>query len=458
MDPLSTAASVITIIHLSAEVVKYISDAAGATKDRVRLRSEVLGCESIPQELRDETDHSEEGKKWSATIKVLETSDGPLGRLGAVLNTIKIKLRPRDGVVKAFAAMKWPFQEKEVNKIIAAIEREKSLLALALVNDSRKLIQGINKSARENGKQLTDLVDAVMETSKESRSQFSELKDGITRLEVLQADHKEGVGRLRDRQDARESAEERDSILNWLSPVDYAPQQSDFINRRQPGTGQWLLDSEEYRTWLRTAGKTLFCPGIPGAGKTILTSVVVEDLTRLRLKDSTIGIAYIYCNFRRQDEQKIDNLLTNLLKQLTAQRSVPPESVKDLYHQHKKESTRPSLGEISTTLQSVATMFSRVFFVVDALDECQTSDGCRMKFLEEVLRLEEKLHANVFATSRFIPEVGERFKQATTYEIRAHDEDVRQYLEGRISQSGQKSLQTHREEIKTVITNAVDGM
>ena len=65
-------------------------------------------------------------------------------------------------------------------------------------------------------------------------------------------------------------------ILDWLTPVDYGPQQTDNIRRRQPGTGQWLLDSAEYQTWLKTSKQTLFCPGIPGAGKTILTSIVID--------------------------------------------------------------------------------------------------------------------------------------------------------------------------------------
>jgi hypothetical protein len=64
MDPLSTIASVIAVIQLSSEVVSYVSGAAGATNERIRLRNEVLGCESILQQLTDEVNNTEEGKKW----------------------------------------------------------------------------------------------------------------------------------------------------------------------------------------------------------------------------------------------------------------------------------------------------------------------------------------------------------------------------------------------------------
>jgi hypothetical protein len=40
--------------------------------------------------------------------------------------------------------------------------------------------------------------------------------------------------------------QEHETILEWLTPIDYAQQQSDYLRRRQSGTGQWFLDSAEY--------------------------------------------------------------------------------------------------------------------------------------------------------------------------------------------------------------------
>ena len=247
-------------------------------------------------------------------------------------------------------------------------------------------------------------------------------------------------------------------VLDWLTPVNYGLQQSDFINRRQPGTGQWLLESEEFQRWLNSDQQTLFCPGIPGAGKTILTSIVVEELSSRFSTDPGVGIAYLYCNFRQKHEQKAQDLLTSLLKQLSQGRSTLPDGVKSLYDKHKEKRTRPSLDEISRTLQSVVGTYTRVIIIVDALDECQVSDGCRKMFLSEISSLQAKTGANLFATSRFIPDITKKFNGSIKLEIRAHDDDVRRYLDGRILHSAQKLLETYREEIKTQITKVVDGM
>jgi hypothetical protein len=268
------------------------------------------------------------------------------------------------------------------------------------------------------------------------------------------------VDRLNERQDGREGREERQTILEWLTPIDYAPQQSDFINRREPGTGKWLIDSEEYQTWVQTPEKTLFCPGIPGAGKTMLTAITIDDLNMRFQSEADIVIAYLFCNFRRQDEQKADNLLASLLKQLSQERASLPGSVKALYGKHKEKRTRPSFDEISKTFRSVAMMFSKVFIVIDALDECQTADGCRMRLLKEVFLAQAESRANIFATSRFLPEVTERFKGSISREILASEEDVRRYLDGCMFRlpafvSRSPDLQ---EEIKIGIVLLVKGM
>jgi hypothetical protein len=254
----------------------------------------------------------------------------------------------------------------------------------------------------------------------------------------------------------RETVERR-AILDWLTPVDYCPQQHDFIRRRQQGTGQWLLNHPGFKEWLQGGKKTLFCPGIPGAGKTILTAIVVEHLINWYHNDPNIGIAYIYCNFRRNNEQKLEDLLASFLRQLTESLPSLPKAVTELYERHKSKRTRPSTDELSKALQLVAMLCSRVFVLADALDECQTSNGCRVRLIDEIFSLQRRYGVNIFMTSRFIPEITDKFEKSCWLEIRASKEDVERYLEDHIRQSS-STVQKMQKEIKTTISDAVDGM
>lgn len=57
------------------------------------------------------------------------------------------------------------------------------------------------------------------------------------------------------------SVEDR-AMINWLSPLEFFSKQNDAQSRCQKGTGQWLLKSVEFRAWLDTAAKVLWCPGM----------------------------------------------------------------------------------------------------------------------------------------------------------------------------------------------------
>lgn len=177
-------------------------------------------------------------------------------------------------------------------------------------------------------------------------------------------------------------------------------------------------------------------------------------------RDDTIGLAYVYCNFRRQEEQKKGRLLANLLKQLARRQPALPESVKALYRQHKNDRTQPSSNDIQRTFQSVITGYPRVFIVVDALDECQASDGCRKGFLSELFNVQNRHGVNLLVTSRLIPEIIDQFKGCIHLEIRATREDVERYIDGHLDQliTSVRQDQQLQHEIKTGISKAVDGM
>ncbi|KAL6701684.1 nucleoside phosphorylase domain-containing protein [Trichoderma pleuroticola] len=165
--------------------------------------------------------------------------------------------------------------------------------------------------------------------------------EALKRMDVF-TDISEGISGLLQAQ----KSERRDDILNWLSPTNYASQQYDYSRNRQRGTGQWLVDSKQYQTWLSKPGEALFCQGIPGAGKTVLVSMAIDQITTKFQNDMDTGIAYIYFDYR-QKEEHAELLLRNLLKQLAQRRPSLPACVSTLYKQGIDQGISPSLEAIS---------------------------------------------------------------------------------------------------------------
>jgi NACHT domain-containing protein len=189
---------------------------------------------------------------------------------------------------------------------------------------------------------------------------------------------------------------EQQAILDWITSVDYFSQQNDFIARRQEGTGEWLVRSDEFQQWENNKNGILFCPGIPGAGKTMMASIVVDHLFKKFRNEPGIGIGFLYFNFRQQQEQQLIDLFLSLLKQFCQRQPLLPECVTRLYKDHGRDRGRPSFSEISDALHSVIANCSRVFIIIDALDECSTTD----RFTEELFSLQAKTGSSVFVTSR----------------------------------------------------------
>lgn len=247
-------------------------------------------------------------------------------------------------------------------------------------------------------------------------------------------------------------------ILDWFCSFDHGQQLADLRNRRAPGTGNWFLKSPEFMGWLEGTGQTLFCHGMPGAGKTFIASIVVDYLHHSFRDDSNVGVAFAFLN--HQEPLSAPELLSLLLKQLVPQ-SVP-KVVTDMCNHHRQKVTRPFLDEIFTTLCNLAASYSKTFIIIDALDECSASDGYRKEILAKLFDIQDAVGTNILATGRPISEIVERFQKrdATACEIRARDDDVHRFVthqletfEGFIEESPELKAQA-----ADTITKATDGM
>jgi len=71
-------------------------------------------------------------------------------------------------------------------------------------------------------------------------------------------------------------ADDRAPLLTWLSPLEPRLRHRDIQERRIDNVGEWLLQTEEFRSWHDWSGEgegdkaVLFCYGDPGVGKTFI--------------------------------------------------------------------------------------------------------------------------------------------------------------------------------------------
>lgn len=254
-------------------------------------------------------------------------------------------------------------------------------------------------------------------------------------------------------------SEEYRAITDWLSSTDFPAQQSDIISKRQEGTGKWFAESPEFANFLQGAKQTLFCPGIPGAGKTMISAIAVDHI-RKAFQGDNVGVAYIYNNYNRQEEQVAIKLVAAILKQLVQGRPLYGEPVTALHKQHAGEGTRPSLAEICISLNSVLNSYSKVYIIIDALDEYSDNDSIRSDLITMLRTVQTSTNTSLMVTSR--PDLGtEKLFQGTPeLKIQANDADVKQYVVGRLDRfpkcvRNDKELQA---EIQDGIVRAVDGM
>ncbi|RHZ45744.1 uncharacterized protein CDV56_101206 [Aspergillus thermomutatus] len=191
--------------------------------------------------------------------------------------------------------------------------------------------------------------------------------------------------------------------------------------------------------------------------KTILTAIVVDYLREKHGSNEAIGLAYVFCNFHQQQSQKLDSVLANILGQLIRGLYHISEEIRDFYKNYQRTQMRPRLNDIVKMLGTVSGLYSHVYVVIDALDECSNSDRMRDHLISHILDLQRDFNISFMATARFIPEITVKFERFPSLEIQASDADIRRYAEGNLPSSVRRRPQVQKL-IVSEIVRKVDGM
>ena len=205
-------------------------------------------------------------------------------------------------------------------------------------------------------------------------------------------------------------------ILKWLTKTDPSSNHAAACAKREAGTGEWFISSHEFSYWL-LPGRSLWLHGIPGAGKTVLCSTIIENVKSRCPQDT--ACLFFYFDFSDKQKQTVINMLYSFVAQLSTS-TISPE-VRRLYEQCCNGTQEATVSQLTETLRSIADNGKRMYIIVDALDECTTQEA----LLNLLIKILAPLRTvNLLMTSRNEHNIYVALQGSIDYIISIQDERV----------------------------------
>jgi Cdc6-like AAA superfamily ATPase len=202
--------------------------------------------------------------------------------------------------------------------------------------------------------------------------------------------------------------------------------------------------------------------GIPGAGKTVVSTLVVDMVLNAR-RSPTIGTAYFYVRHDDPQSQDPSNILGSLLSQLGRQNSEAMRVVLDLYKDHTASHSLPNSADeadLVEALREISSHFEITYILIDGLDECKIEfDADRARLLKIISSFQTtiqcKSHTIIF--SRNVSDIAEAMNGLTEISIAAVNADLRLYISAWLPNLNVQSSELAAE-IMGVLIEKAEGM
>ncbi|KAF8463211.1 hypothetical protein JB92DRAFT_2116649 [Gautieria morchelliformis] len=258
----------------------------------------------------------------------------------------------------------------------------------------------------------------------------------------------------------------RQDIYKWLAAPDYESKHLNAVSEREEHTGSWFLQAESFHEWKSQPESFLWLHGKAGAGKTILCSTIIREISHHCTSDPSLAVAFFYFDFRSKDIEP-RSVLRALIKQLSLKSTKTAATtcnyLAQLFSDKKNGLESPSLGELKSTLKSIIGTFEKnVYIIFDALDECPD----RHQFLELIKEIHgwkfDALH--LLATSRDEPDIEKTLRNLVSHQVSMDeglvDSDIRVYVSRKLKDDNKLSKYSgeKKETIKTALIEGAHGM
>jgi Cdc6-like AAA superfamily ATPase len=287
-----------------------------------------------------------------------------------------------------------PIEEKQadVDRLIALAEAERAqAMAEDIVNLRTGQIvqtQKLSKTYEALQKLSVDMVGPISRINK----QLSSIEDDLER-------------------------KMRSAILESISGIKYIVQHKLANSGLVENSGQWFLNQPRFRQWRdESCSSVLWLHGIPGSGKTKLTSMVVSEIK----KSNHVAFFYAVRNPVEPERSECDQILRSLLRQLASPSPGGPIFAPIVSRYEDALSGLEDYTDVIwtyedavETLIELCNLYPAVVFIIDALDEVNPMN--RLDLLDALIRVMEESETlvKIFISSRENMDVFDRLDRRT---------------------------------------------
>ncbi|TQN66287.1 Ankyrin-2, partial [Colletotrichum shisoi] len=424
MDPLSITASTITVIQsllATYDTIKHVKDLPKAfaevgrnlplVKETLDLAQQALSVDGPDENVKSAIQPAlAECLKRAKTIEDIFAEIEPgnqqnkgAGDWSALVRFYRKKVVPYGKANKVEALMQDILDKLKVLAIHQVFKaRADSLGHIEKLEDAIKSLAEVEPSLPDSefdGGPATNVTQHISDNGRGlvSTGNYSEIAMGNT------AKYQSGGGAMNFECDPKSDP------VEWLKHISrplYFGKihiESLQIAQKTPKAGRWFLNSAEFKDeWRDGTLRKLWCHGIP--------------------------CIYVYFNHGQHQDHCLTRLLcTLILQRLHGTNHVSPK-IQEAHGAWKSNQQTPCERDYLKMLKSQAKSFERIFFVVDALDECldDTETNTLNSFLEACQELPDNFR--LLFTSRPVPKLAALIKPGCELPITANDDEINSYL------------------------------
>ncbi|KAG9692899.1 purine and uridine phosphorylase, partial [Aureobasidium melanogenum] len=174
---------------------------------------------------------------------------------------------------------------------------------------------------------------------------------------------------------------QQEKIISWLSAADPSTNYTNALEKRHPESGLWFIHGKAFEKWKRQPKSFLWLHGIPGCGKTVLSSTIIEHLKSNIKPDQPL--LYFYFDFNDSNKQTLEKMLLSLAVQLYQGQPETRHVLDHLWETHSNGNQHPSKQSVSAVLLEMFRELNNTSVVLDALDESSTRSAL-LDWLESI--------------------------------------------------------------------------